>query len=59
LYTEGIEYAAGNLLDVSRIHARQVEKSFFYFNYSVWMNIFCYSVCCMLHICVQLSRQSC
>jgi len=34
LYTEGIDYTAEHLLRVSRVHARHVQKSFLYFNYS-------------------------
>jgi len=30
LHTEGIEYVAGQLLHVSRIHVRQVQKSFLF-----------------------------
>jgi len=40
---EWIEYAAGHLLHISRVHARQVQKScFFTFNYNVWVNAFCH-----------------
>jgi len=37
-------------LPLSRVHARQVQKSF-NFNHSVWMNTFCHTVSCMLSIC--------
>jgi len=52
LYTAEIEYAAGHLLHISKVHAGQVQKScFFYFKYGIWMNTFCQS---MLHVCPQL-----
>jgi len=35
----GVEYAVRHLLLTTRVHARQLQKSFvFNFNYSVWMN---------------------
>ena len=51
LCTEGIDYTAGILLLISRVHARQVQKFFFNFNSIVWMNTFCHTVCCTWHIC--------
>jgi len=31
----------------------------FNFNYSVWMNTFCQTVCCMLHICAVEQKMLC
>ena len=50
-YTEEIEYTAGHILHISRVHARQVQKTFC-FSYSVCMNTFFRTVCCILPTCV-------
>jgi len=48
LYTEVIEYDAGRLLHISRVHAMQVQKALvFTSNYSVWVNTFCHAICCI------------